>query len=70
MCRKKEEQLLNLGRWLEVTISSFFRIFRRTLASIPEDVKTKPTAKDMELKLIHSKRDIEEPKVTIKAQKI
>ncbi len=51
---------------LEHTVATMQTVLRRTLTAAGDE--TSPAR--MELKLIQSKRDIEEPKVEIKAQKI
>lgn len=58
---------------LERTIASLQAVITKTLMYIPEDAKAgEPavTSTQRELKIIQSKRDIEEPKVTIRCSKV
>lgn len=58
---------------LERTIASLQAVITKTLTYIPEDVKAKKlavTSTQRELKIIQSKRDIEEPKVTCRCSKV
>lgn len=58
---------------LERTIASLQAVITKTLTYIPEDIKagkSAVTSTQRELKLIQSKRDIEEPKVTCRCSKV
>lgn len=58
---------------LERTIASLQAVITKTLTYIPEDVKAGKlavTSTQRELKIIQSKRDIEEPKVTCRCSKV
>lgn len=58
---------------LERTIASLQAVITKTLTYIPEDIKAGKlavTSTQRELKIIQSKRDIEEPKVTCRCSKV
>lgn len=58
---------------LERTIASLQAVITKTLTYIPEDVKAgkaKVTSTQRELKIIQSKQDIEQPKVTYHCSKV
>ena len=62
----------DLVKTLENTIATMQAVLKRTLEHARSRSKEgeKPSARDMELKLIQSKRDIEEPTVTVRAERI
>ena len=62
----------NLKAALENTIATMQAVLERTLTSANKAAGpgNKPTPHQMELKLIQSKKDIEQPKVTIEAKKL
>ncbi|XP_063699852.1 pyridoxal kinase [Culicoides brevitarsis] len=63
----------DVGEAFEKTIASLQAVIRRTYESVPEEVKKrerKALPWERELKIVQSKRDIEEPKVELKARKL
>ena len=63
----------NVQTAFEITISSLQAVIKRTIQSIPADVltgKRPKEAEECELKLIQSKKDIDNPVVLLKAQQI
>ena len=62
----------DLVRTLENTVGTMQAVLKRTLEHARSRSKEgeSTSARDMELKLIQSKRDIEEPTVLVKAEKI
>ena len=62
----------DLVKTLENTIATMQAVLKRTLEHARSRSKQggKPSARDMELKLIQSKRDIEEPTVSVRAERI
>lgn len=58
---------------LEKTIASLQAVIKRTIESMPADVRTKQravTSRERELKLIQSKQEIETPQILLKAERI
>ena len=63
----------DLVKTLENTIGTMQAVLKRTLEharSRSKGDQQQASARDMELKLIQSKRDIEEPTVTVRAERI
>ncbi|XP_055321635.1 pyridoxal kinase isoform X2 [Sitodiplosis mosellana] len=61
----------NLSEALEYTVATLQAVLRNTLKALPSDLGgKKPTAQQRELKLIQSKTDIENPTVSIRANKV
>ena len=64
----------DLVKTLENTIGTMQAVLKRTLEHARSrskgDRQQQASARDMELKLIQSKRDIEEPTVTVRAERI
>ena len=63
----------DLVKTLENTIGTMQAVLKRTLEharSRSKGDRQQASARDMELKLIQSKRDIEEPTVTVRAERI
>lgn len=63
----------NLGKAFENTIASLQAVIRKTYESVPDDVKKgerKALPYERELKIIQSKRDIEQPKIELVARKL
>lgn len=64
----------NLGSALENTIASLQAVIKNTLSLMPKDIlsgeRTEIHSHDRELKLIQSKKELEEPKVVLRVQNI
>lgn len=64
----------NLGSALENTIASLQAVIKRTISLMPKDIlsgeRTEIHSHDRELKLIQSKKDLEEPEVVLRVQNI
>ena len=62
----------DLVKTLENTIATMQAVLKRTLEHASSRTKAgeRASARDMELKLIQSKRDIEEPTVSVRAERI
>lgn len=63
----------DISKAFEYTTATLQTVIKRTIDALPDDVKLgkrKVTSYERELKLIQSKKDIEEPNVILKAKKI